>query len=576
MSVKNELKNVESLLKHHLFIIPSFQVYGGSAGIFDFGPLGCKLKRNFVELWSKFFIDHDELEEVDTSILLSYDVLKASGHVDRFCDYMTFDKENGEFYRADHLIKQRLSESLNQSADKNELQALIDKIDFLQAEELSKIINHYQLKSDNGNELTEVVRFNLIFQTNIGPKKTNTSFLRPETAQGQFLTFFRMNNKLPFGTASIGKVFRNEISPRNFLRLREFEQCEIEYFTDPNNKKCEKIKEYLEIELPIFQENNLKIKKVKEVLDECSELLTYFLVRSYLFLLEIGIRKEFIRVRQHDKEEMSHYAVDCWDLEILSSFGYVECVGIADRGVYDLTQHVDRSKVSLKCKRECDKEVFILFGKEYENKAEVIDKLTQQGYFIVKESESEIQVKLADKEKELINKLKEMTTKQSKPHFLTTKKTKISTESFIPNVIEPSFGLNRILYCLAEHSLKYRDDKRNYFSFNEKMSPYFLEMSFIVKNDSLVNFLSKIRVDCSHKKNLRSVTIGKKYSVADEIGIKFYLTVDFVSLDDNCVTIRERDSMIQIRVSVFELDNVLSRLRKGEWDEVLKEKGRFN
>lgn len=566
MENKHELKNVETILKHHLFIIPSFNIYGGSAGIFDFGPLGCKLKRNFVNLWHNYFVEHDDLEELDTSILLSYDVLKASGHVDRFCDYMTFDSVNGEFYRADHLIKERLTE-INKKSFNNKVKEIIDSVDKLSIEELNSVIKAYDLKSDNNNALTDVHRFNLIFQTNIGPKKSNVSFLRPETAQGQFCSFFKLNNKLPFGTASIGKVFRNEISPRNFLRLREFEQCEIEYFTDPLDKTFKKVYDYLEIDLPIFKNNTLKIIKVKDVLKECSELVTYFMVRSYLFLLSIGIRKEYIRIRQHDKEEMSHYAVDCWDLEILSSLGYVECIGIADRGVYDLSQHVLRSKVNLKTKRECDKEVYKLFDKEYVTKESVINKLKEENYLILEESDEIIKAKLNDIDS---SKSKE------KPSVVKVRKERVKLESFTPNVIEPSFGLNRILYCLAEHSYYIREDGRQVFSFNEKMSPYFLEISCIIKSDKLLEFMNNIKIKVSHKKNTRSVSIGKKYSVADEIGIKFYLTIDFQSLEDNKVTIRERDSMDQIRISVKELNLVLSRLMDGEWELVLKEYGKFN
>ncbi|KCZ79811.1 glycine-tRNA ligase [Anncaliia algerae PRA339] len=566
MENKHELKNVETILKHHLFIIPSFNIYGGSAGIFDFGPLGCKLKRNFVNLWHNYFVEHDDLEELDTSILLSYDVLKASGHVDRFCDYMTFDSVNGEFYRADHLIKERLTE-INKKSFNNKVKEIIDSVDKLSIEELNSVIKAYDLKSDNNNALTDVHRFNLIFQTNIGPKKSNVSFLRPETAQGQFCSFFKLNNKLPFGTASIGKVFRNEISPRNFLRLREFEQCEIEYFTDPLDKTFKKVYDYLEIDLPIFKNNTLKIIKVKNVLKECSELVTYFMVRSYLFLLSIGIRKEYIRIRQHDKEEMSHYAVDCWDLEILSSLGYVECIGIADRGVYDLSQHVLRSKVNLKTKRECDKEVYKLFDKEYVTKESVINKLKEENYLILEESDEIIKAKLNDIDS---SKSKE------KPSVVNVRKERVKLESFTPNVIEPSFGLNRILYCLAEHSYYIREDGRQVFSFNEKMSPYFLEISCIIKSDKLLEFMNNIKIKVSHKKNTRSVSIGKKYSVADEIGIKFYLTIDFQSLEDNKVTIRERDSMDQVRISVKELNLVLSRLMDGEWELVLKEYGKFN
>ncbi|KCZ75004.1 glycine-tRNA ligase, partial [Anncaliia algerae PRA109] len=410
---------------------------------------------------------------LDTSILLSYDVLKASGHVDRFCDYMTFDSVNGEFYRADHLIKERLTE-INKKSFNNKIKEIIDSVDKLSIEELNSVIKTYDLKSDNNNALTDVHRFNLIFQTNIGPKKSNVSFLRPETAQGQFCSFFKLNNKLPFGTASIGKVFRNEISPRNFLRLREFEQCEIEYFTDPLDKTFKKVYDYLEVDLPIFKNNTLKIIKVKDVLKECSELVTYFMVRSYLFLLSIGIRKEYIRIRQHDKEEMSHYAVDCWDLEILSSLGYVECIGIADRGVYDLSQHVLRSKVNLKTKRECDKEVYKLFDKEYVTKESVINKLKEENYLILEESDEIIKAKL--------NHIDPSKSKE-KPSVVKVRKERIKLESFTPNVIEPSFGLNRILYCLAEHSYYVREDGRQVFSFNEKMSPYFLEISCIIKSD---------------------------------------------------------------------------------------------
>src|SRR4051812_43877273 len=329
--------------------------------------------------------------EVDCTMLTPHEVLKTSGHVDKFADWMCKDPKSGEIFRADHLVEEVLESRLKGDKEARgqkvevdeekdakrkkkvketkavklddalvtEYEEILAKIDNYDGEELGQLIVKYNIKNPaTGGEVLPPVAFNLMFQTSIGPSSNLAGYLRPETAQGQFLTFQKLlefnQNQMPFASAAIGKSFRNEISPRaGLLRVREFLMAEIEHFVDPEGgKKHPRFDEVKDVELTLLNRDvqlsgstkteTTKIGKAVETGLVDNETLGYFLARIQLFLLKIGVDPAKIRFRQHMANEMAHYATHCWDAELLTSYGWIECVGCADRSAYDLSVHMKK------------------------------------------------------------------------------------------------------------------------------------------------------------------------------------------------------------------------------------------
>jgi glycyl-tRNA synthetase len=277
--------------------------------------------------------------EVECTNLTPESVLKTSGHVDRFADYMVRDTITGDIFRADHLVKQvlklRLSDDKISSDITREYNEILEQLDNYQGKDLHNLMLRLKINApDTNNPLTEPTLFNLMFETQIGPTGQFRGFLRPETAQGHFLNFKKLlefnQHQMPFASASIGKSFRNEISPRQgLLRVREFTMAEIEHFVDPTNKNHPRFNQVKDIVLPLYSSKaQLELTGIQNITigDAVNkgivnnQTLGYFLARIYLFLLRIGIKKEKLRFRQHMQNEMAHYACDCWDAEIESSY----------------------------------------------------------------------------------------------------------------------------------------------------------------------------------------------------------------------------------------------------------------
>jgi glycyl-tRNA synthetase len=341
---------MEDLLKRRFFLDQSFAIYGGITGQYDFGPMGCAFKTNLLNAWRKFFVLEEQMLEVDCSIITPESVLKASGHVERFADLMVKDTKSGECFRLDHLIKSHLEKLCTgkkiSEETKRDCEDIIIKLDGMNKAEMDAVLKKYDIKSPlTGNDLTEPMEFNLMFGTQIGPTGLIKGFLRPETAQGIFVNFKRLlefnQEKLPFAAAQIGNSFRNEISPRSgLIRVREFTMAEIEHFCDPSDKSHPKFESLKNTTLLLYSACNqmdgksaecMTIGKAVESGLVANETLGYFMARIQKFLIKVGINSKKLRFRQHMGNEMAHYACDCWDAECLTSYGWVECVGCADR-----------------------------------------------------------------------------------------------------------------------------------------------------------------------------------------------------------------------------------------------------
>lgn len=501
---------LDSLLRRRLFYTPAFEVYNGVSGLYDYGPPGCALQANIIETWRKHFVLEEDMLEVDCTMLTPHEVLKTSGHVDKFADWMCKDPKTGEIYRADHLVEEVLE--LRLKGDKEargqkvvvdeekeakrkkkikgaeavkledslvqEYEEILAKIDNYSGDELGLLMTKYSIKNPaTGGDLLPPVAFNLMFQTSIGPSSNLPGYLRPETAQGQFLTFQKLlefnNQAMPFASACIGKAFRNEISPRaGLLRVREFLMAEIEHYVDPEGgKKHPRFHEVKDIEL-VLLDRKVQLEGRTEVrqmpIGEAvasglvdSETLGYFMARIHTFLTRLGIDKKKMRFRQHMANEMAHYATDCWDAELLTSYGWIECVGCADRSAFDLSVHSKKTGAPL-CVRETRREPLKVeewqteidkkkFGPRFKKDGKAVEAAVES---LSQELREKLSLDLREKGKIEIDVpgIGNGKVEIDKDLLQIEKRTRIEhIREYTPNVIEPAFGIGRILYSLMEH-----------------------------------------------------------------------------------------------------------------------------
>jgi len=437
---KVDMDKLVSLCKRRGFIFPSSEIYGGLGACYDYGPLGVELKNNVKKAWWKAAVqERDDMVGLDASILMHPQVWVASGHVEGFADPLVECKQCHQRWRADHIKDGKCPAC--------------------------------------GGELTEPRMFNLMFKTFMGPVEDAASvvYLRPETAQGIFVNFQNVLNstrrKLPFGIAQTGKSFRNEITTGNFIfRMREFEQMEIEYFVKPGT-------------------------------DE--QWFKHWVEQRFNWYSNLGVKKENLRLRQHAKDELAHYARDCYDIEYLFPIGWSELEGIANRTDFDLKQH---SKYS---------------GKDL-------------SYF----------------------------DEETKEHIM-------------PYVIEPSAGVDRSVLAFLADSYDEEKDKeglRVILRLHYALAPIKVAVLPLSRNEKLLPLSKEVYESlrsCWMVQYDDAQSIGRRYRRQDEIGTPFCVTVDFQSLEDRQVTIRERDKMRQIRVPIEVLKATLEAKLGGEPLDVL-------
>jgi len=430
-----DMEKMVSLCRRRGFIFPSSEIYGGLSSCWDYGPLGVELKRNIKQAWWQAVVhERDDMVGLDASILMHPQVWAASGHLEGFTDPLAECKSCHLRWRVDDLEDNKCPSC--------------------------------------GGELTEPRLFNLMFKTFMGPIEDSASvvYLRPETAQGIFVNFQNVLNttrkRLPFGIAQIGKAFRNEITTGNFIfRSREFEQMEIEFFVKPGTDK---------------------------------EWFDYWVKERLSWYRNLGIKQDNLRLRQHMKKELAHYALDCYDIEYLFPMGWAELEGIANRGDFDLVQHAKYSGKSLE-------------------------------YF----------------------------DDETKEHY-------------VPYVIEPSAGVDRsalAVLCDAYDEELDNNEIRVVLHLHPTLAPIKVAVLPLSRREALVQVAKQIYADlrqCWMVQYDDAQSIGRRYRRQDEIGTPFCVTADFQSLEDNQATIRERDSMNQIRVPISELRNTLQAKLAGE------------
>jgi len=612
---------VEDLCRRRFFFRQGSEIYGGVSGFYTYGPPGCALKTNIIQQWRNHFVIEEQMMEIEDTNIMPHPVLKASGHVDRFSDFLVRDSaDEKKFFRADKLLEDVMEAKMKEKgvtdAQVKEYTVVRNQADAYSKEEITEVFRKYDIRSpESGNTLTAPEPFNLMFPTPIGPAGLIQGYLRPETAQGIFLNYkycLEQNaNRLPFGVAQVGKSFRNEIAPRAGLtRQREFTQAEIEWFVKPTAKGLRKFQAVKDVELLLFPsakqlagESHIKMKIGEAVTSGMvnNETLGYFIVRTFTFLTSIGVKAKHCRFRQHLPTEMAHYAADCWDAEIETCYGWLECVGIADRACFDLNAHAEAAKVDLAFRETLDKPIetdmlrltkaagiaiMKAFGKAGRPVKEWLEQLPQEALKSVvcdveKEGKATRSVDLPEGTQEC--------TFLPPMVVCETKKEKISTQTFMPGVIEPSFGIDRILFSVLEHSYYARPkeasegDKqtRGVLSFPSAIAPYkmtILPQDQRIQRDpkypELMSLMQGKVNSLGHTCTVddSNATLGKRYSRNDELGIPFACTVDFTSLEDSTVTLRERDSMVQVRMPAADVGSLLHDLcwNRTTWDDVRK------
>lgn len=574
--VENESQKLVELAKRRGFFSQTAEAYGGVAGFYTFGPEGAELKRNIEELWRERFNTKEGHREIEAPTIMPEPVFEASGHLDGFDDMIIECPECQNSIRADHLVE-----------DNTE----IEEAESFPTERIEQLIRKNNLVCPScGHELSgiKVDDFNLMFETNIGPGTSNPGYLRPETAQGIFAEFPRfkeyMRNQLPFGITQIGKAYRNEISPRkSIIRVREFTQAELEHFIDPDEDKprLEKVEDVEIVLYPIDEQEDEDGEKlrmtVREAVDQeviTSDWIAYYLGVAKRWYERIGLDMERFRFRQHLPGERAHYASDCWDAEAEVDGDWIEITGFAYRGCYDLKKHQEHSDENFEIFKEYDEPVtervakidpdMSWIGPTYgDHASEVIDELekmveTEPEVF---ERNEELRIKIKDKKFDVpVEKLNFRIVEEEK-----------TGERFLPEVVEPSFGIDRILYSIMDHS--YKEDKidgeeRKVLQLEPEVAPVEVAVFPLMDKDGMGDKAREVAAELRESglsvKYDDSGNIGRRYRRQDEIGTPFCITVDHESLEDSTATIRERDSTEQARVDLEKLEKVIKELVSGE------------
>ena len=533
----------EEIARRRGIYFQGFGIYGGLSGLFDFGPYGSRMKDKIVRTWKETMLSEGNIAEFDGTTITHTQVLKASGHYDRFFDFSVECKKCGTKYRADDLVEKR---GVKVTLDRDWLQSKITELGI-------------KCEKCNG-DLGEVRIQKLMFQVDQG-EGSEPLFLRPETAQGMFINFkeyYRFfREKLPFAIVTVGRGYRNEISPRRALyRLREFNMMECESFFDPQNEKWVHDPED-SISVTFLTNDGKELKATpKEAYDKGivkSHPVAYFMGLALRFYSAVGIDIGRIRFRQHRKEELSHYSSETWDAESLTDLGWIEVTGIAHRGTFDLENHIKASGKDLYAQR-------VIPRKEVIEKKKEIDYQTIKAEF--PKQSSKIIAAMKDGASSLYIEGKNIDLRR----FLVEKEEKVvvDRENFIPVVIEPAFGLDRIIYTILDHNLSVREDSGyvclkipySISPYDAAILPLMARDGLDVKANSIFENLLKQKFSVLYDD---SGSIGKRYSRYDEVGILYCITVDYDSLKNGDVTIRHRDTRVQIRIKIDDIPNYLGR-----------------
>jgi len=571
----SERDRLAELAKRRGFFTQTAEAYGGVAGFYTYGPQGATLKTNVENAWRDRFVTREGHMEIDAPTIMPEAVFEASGHLETFDDMVVDCAECGTSHRADHLIEDATG---------------IEEAESLPIEEVADLIAEHDIACPAcGAALAgrPVEDFNLMFGTNIGPGDASPGYLRPETAQGIFVEFPQLaeyaRNQLPFGVAQIGRAYRNEISPRRGLvRVREFTQAELEHFLDPD-RDAPPLEAVEDVVLPLYSaadqeaaDGDVRELTVADALAEGvigDPWIAYYLGVSKEWYDRVGVDMDRFRYRQHRPGELSHYASDTWDAETEIAGDWVEVTGFAYRGSYDLAKHDEHSGEDYSVFRQYDEPRTVErptvdpdmshLGPEYGDRAaDIADRL---------EALAERDPAAFEDDSVAVEVEGETYTVPVEAAGFSVEEVTESGEHVTPHVVEPSFGVGRLVYTVLAHN--YHEDvvdgeRRDYLSLPPAVAPTFVGVFPLMDRDGLADRAADIAGRLRDRGFAVAYddagSIGRRYRRQDEVGTPYCVTVDYDTLEADTVTIRNRDTAAQRRLPVGELPAVLSALRAGE------------
>jgi glycyl-tRNA synthetase len=555
---------INELARRRGFFWQSYEIYGGVSGFVTYGFLGAKLKQRIENKLREFFFNKIGVMEIESPIIAPGKVFEASGHVENFKEPMVECLKCNKKFRADHLL-QEIAKMSAMEAEK------------LSLEELKRVIDENKINCPEcGGNLGEPKYFLTMFQTTIGPYSEAVGYGRPEAAQGIFVEFRRLyeiaREKLPFGVMQIGHALRNEISPRQgLIRLREFTIIDLEFFLDPEEPNCFILKDVENEKLRlVLGESKLRGSEetvevtVKEALKRGyikAEWQAVFMALAKKLLTELGVPEEKQRFIEKLPWERAHYSMQSFDQEVyVDRWGWVEVSGHAYRTDYDLKQHMRFSGV--------DTRVFKEYEKPIEKERTVIKPLMAKLGPVFKAEASKVaEILLAVDPEEVEASIKNNGFYMAGEYKILPEYVEIAREKvvergrrFIPHVVEPSFGSDRLVYVVLEYAHRVKDD-RVILSFPRDIAPIQVGVYPLVSKDGLPEKALEVYKTLLNEgftaEYDEAGSIGRRYARADEIGIPLGITIDYETLKDGTVTIRDRDSWRQVRSKIDTLPALL-------------------
>jgi glycyl-tRNA synthetase len=557
---------INELARRRGFFWQSYEIYGGVSGFATYGSLGARLKQNIEKKLREVFVNKLGVLEVESPIITPSKVFEASGHLQHFQEPMIECLKCMNRFRADHLLREFASVS----------EAEAEKLSLI---ELKAAIEKANIRCpDCGGQLGEPKHFLTMFKTTIGPYSDAIGYGRPEAAQGIFVEFKRLyetaREKLPFGALQIGHVLRNEISPRQgLIRLREYTIADLEFFFDPEEPTCHLLKdvENESLRLLLAQDRSKGTDKITEVtvreaLNEGyikTEWQAAFMALAKRLLTDVGVPAERQRFIEKLPWERAHYSLQTYDQEVLvDRWGWEEVSGHAYRSDFDLHCHGESSCVEMFVFKEYEKPVEKeqVFVKPVMAKLGPIFKAeaAKVGELLSKANPVEVEDSLKKKGYLLLGSYKVL------PDYVYISREKIVErgKSFIPHVVEPSFGLDRLLYVALEYAYRLKDN-RVLLSFPRDIAPVQLGVYPLVSKDGLpekaVNLHESLLDEGFIVEYDEAGSIGRRYARADEVGVPLGITVDYDTLKDDTVTIRDRDSWRQVRTKIEDLPDLFRK-----------------
>ncbi len=561
---------INELAKRRGFFWPSFEIYGGSGGFVTYGPLGARLKQNIESRLRDLIVKKLGIYEMESSVITPGKVFEASGHVAHFKEPMVECQNCHTRFRADHLLEDKgISPAEAEKMSLEEIKAEIER--------------HNIICPDCKGKFGEPTRYLTMFETTIGPYSGAVGYGRPEAAQNIFVEFNRLYNvareRLPFGCINIGKALRNEISPRQgLIRLREFTIADLEFFFDPEEPSCDRIAEVENETLPILlcetREKDCETVTtftVREALEKGiikNQWQAFFMAQAKRLLTDLGVPETKQRFLEKFTWEKAHYSTQSFDQEVLvDRWGWVEVSGHAYRSDYDLSCHMKASGVDMTVYKEFPnpveteeltvKPLMAKLGPVYKGDAakvaEALAKIPAEQVADAMAKDGSIVVDGYQVFKEQVE--------------ISKQKTAIRGKRFVPHVVEPSFGCDRLFYIALEYAYSVKDD-RVVLSFPRNIAPIQVGIYPLMSKDSMDTKAKEIQKQLACEGFMTDYdetgSIGRRYARADEAGIQLGITVDYDTLEKGTVTIRDRDSWKQVLVTIADLPKLLHQYFEGK------------